>query len=84
MPIEKDVDDLQELLGEAVKLLLETRIQLYALIGVLIEHHDLSPAVLAKYQALAEQRAEKLRDLIEPATPRTMLERLKRFQGPPQ
>ena len=84
MSTDKDIKDLQDMLSEAVKMLLETRIQIYALIGVLIEHHDLSPVVLAKYQALAEQRAEKLRDQIEPATPRTMLERLKRFQGPPQ
>ena len=84
MAIENDVEDLKEFMSESIKMLLETRIQLSALISVLIEHHDLSPAVLAKYQSLAEQRAEKLRDLLEPATHRTMLERLKRFQGPPQ
>ena len=84
MGTENDIADLQEMLGESVKMLLETRILVYALIGVLIEHHDLSPAVLAKYQALAEERAEKFRDAIGASTPRTMLERLKRFQGPPQ
>jgi hypothetical protein len=79
-----DINHLHDLISELTQIVLDSRIEMFALQGVLIEHHGLSVAVLTEYREMARKRAEKFREANEPTTPQTQLEKLKRFQGPKQ
>jgi len=78
-PTDQDIEDLREIVEALIDLIFEGQNEMRALERVLVERHGLSLEVLSEFR---DQETKKVNALREAAG--TAIQKLKRFQGPPQ
>jgi hypothetical protein len=72
--LEGDVADLTDLVRLLSKSLLDSRMELHALVGVLIDRYGLSPKTFEEYVQRARSKADELRAEIERVNARKLSE----------